>query len=148
MTRGLIDWLGFHREVILFDSPARIHGQAQYSYPKLFKLAVSSFVSNSLVPLKVAGYLGGLIVFTFSILGVFVFINRYILNEPIGFGLPIIDLQMIFNGLLNGLILCCLGLIALYIGNIHTEIINRPLYVIREKTNLGDTEYLFCFTHS
>lgn len=68
MTRGLIDWLGFKREIIYFHSPTRSHGAVQYTYPKLFKLAVSSFVSNSLVPLKIAGYLGGTVVCIFSIM--------------------------------------------------------------------------------
>ena len=35
--------------------------------------------------------------------------------------------------------LIAIGLIALYIGTIHTEVINRPLYVIRETVgNDGD----------
>jgi hypothetical protein len=32
-----------------------------------------------------------------------------------------------------GIVLSCLGLIALYIANIHSEVVNRPLYVIRKK---------------
>jgi hypothetical protein len=30
-----------------------------------------------------------------------------------------------------GLMLACLGLISLYIANIHAEVTNRPLYVVR-----------------
>jgi len=138
MTRGLIDWLGFTSKVILFDSPARIHGTPAYSYSKLFTLALSSFVSNSLFPLKLAGYLGVLVIFAFSILGGVIFFNRYIIMNPFGIDTSVIDLQMVFNGILHGVTLLCLGLIALYIGNIHTEIVRRPLYVIRKKTNIPD----------
>jgi hypothetical protein len=32
---------------------------------------------------------------------------------------------------LVGLVLACLGLVSLYIANIHAEVTNRPLYVVR-----------------
>ncbi len=32
---------------------------------------------------------------------------------------------------LVGVVLACLGLISLYIGHIHAEVKNRPLYVVR-----------------
>ena len=34
---------------------------------------------------------------------------------------------------LIGVVLSCLGIIALYVENIHSETINRPMYVIRKK---------------
>jgi len=37
---------------------------------------------------------------------------------------------------LVGIILSCLGLMALYIGNIQKEVANRPMYIIRKKKNL------------
>jgi hypothetical protein len=64
-------------------------------------------------------------------LGVFIFISKYIMNDP---------WQMHFSGtaalaviliFLVGLILSSLGLMALYIAGIHTEVMNRPLYVVR-----------------
>jgi polyisoprenyl-phosphate glycosyltransferase len=37
------------------------------------------------------------------------------------------------NAILVGVILICLGLMALYVGSIHGEVQNRPLFVIRRK---------------
>jgi dolichol-phosphate mannosyltransferase len=34
---------------------------------------------------------------------------------------------------MNGIVLSCVGLVALYIGHIHTEVIGRPLYLIRKQ---------------
>ncbi len=34
---------------------------------------------------------------------------------------------------LVGIILVCLGLVALYIARIHIEVTNRPLYIVRER---------------
>ena len=53
ITRGLIDWLGFKRAYIEFTANERFHGTASYSLPKLIKLALSSFVTHSLFPLKI-----------------------------------------------------------------------------------------------
>ena len=58
ITRGLIDWLGFKREFIECEANERINGVASYSFLKLIKLAISSSVSHSMFPLKIAGYLG------------------------------------------------------------------------------------------
>ena len=62
ITRGLIDWLGFKRDYVYFTANQRINGNAGYSVFKLTKLALSSFISLSLFPLKFAGYLGIIIV--------------------------------------------------------------------------------------
>jgi dolichol-phosphate mannosyltransferase len=40
---------------------------------------------------------------------------------------------IVSNTFVLGIVLIALGLIALYIGQIHAEVIGRPLYVIREK---------------
>lgn len=141
MTRGLIDWLGFRRDIIEFVASERANGTATYSYLKLIKLAISSTVSHSLVPLKFAGYLG-MFVTIFSFLGgVVVFVNRYIFNDYMEWhasGSAQLAILLVF---FVGIILSCLGLIALYIGNIIHEVTARPLYVVRD-TNFSKYENL------
>lgn len=133
--RGLIDWLGFKRDYVNFSAPKRINGKPRYSLLKLIKLALSSFVSLSLLPLKIAGYLGIFITLAAGLIGSFILAEKYILNDPwqMNFsGAAILAVIILF---LVGVILSCLGLIALYIAHIHCEVINRPIYVIRKKEN-------------
>lgn len=133
MTRALIAWLGFRREIIYFNAGRRINGKAGYNLIKLVRLAFHSMVSLSLLPLKFAGYLGFLITVISGGLGTFIFIEKYILNDSRGYhfsGSAILAVIILF---LVGIILICLGLIALYIANIHGEVINRPIYIIRKK---------------
>ena len=61
MFRGMIDWFGFPTAVIPFSAPERFHGKANYSYSKLFQLALTSITSFSLWPLRLTGYAGVLI---------------------------------------------------------------------------------------
>lgn len=135
MTRALIDWLGFETEYLYFDAGKRKSGQARYSNLKLLRLAINSMVSFSLFPLKIAGYLGIIITLLSAPLGLFILIEKYILNDPLSLyisGPATLAVILVF---LVGIVLICLGLIALYIANIHNEVINRPLYVIKKEKN-------------
>ncbi len=137
ISRGLLDWLGFKRSYVYFDAGIRINGKPSYSKKKLFNLAVSSIISHSLFPLKLAGYLGILIIFFSGPLGAFIFIDKYIFDDYTGYNFSGPALLALLNLFLTGIILSCLGIISLYIGNIQNEVRNRPLYVIREKKNLS-----------
>lgn len=133
LTRGLIDWLGFRRAYVEFIPDHRHAGEAAYGFFKLFNLAIHSFVSMSLLPLKLAGYLGLLIMLFSGPLGLFIFIEKYLLHDPWGLnftGPAILAVILVF---LVGIILISLGLIALYIATIHAEVMNRPLYVARRE---------------
>ena len=136
MTRGLIAWLGFKRDYIYFDANERIHGKARYNKAKLMKLALSSIVAHSLFPLKLAGYLGVIITFFSSGLGLFIIIEMYLLRDPWGLSITGTAALAVLILFLVGIILCCLGFIALYIANINNEVTNRPLYIIKRKKNL------------
>jgi polyisoprenyl-phosphate glycosyltransferase len=133
MTRALIDWLGFKRTTISYTELARTKGTPSYSFIKRFKLALWTMVTQSLFPLRFAGYLGIYVTLFSGLLGVYLLLDSYVFDDqlPGAFSGPfMIGVLTVF---LNGLTLSCLGLIALYIENIHIEVMDRPLYVIRKK---------------
>jgi polyisoprenyl-phosphate glycosyltransferase len=135
ITRGMIDWLGFKRAYVHFEQEQRRHGKPTYSFRKLVGLAMNSFTSYSLVPLKLAGYLG-IIILSLSIpAGLFMYVERYMLNDPLRLMITGTDMLGIMIVFLVGVMLACLGLISLYIANIHAEVVNRPLYIVRERAS-------------
>lgn len=138
ITRGLIDWMGFKRGYVYFEAPPRQNGVATYSYKKLFNLAINSFTAHSLVPLKFAGYLGGLILFVSLGLGLTVCIE-YLLGDPYDWRVTGTAWLAILILFLVGVILVCLGLVALYIARIHEEVMNRPLYITKTKRSRRQT---------
>lgn len=140
ITRGLIDWLGFSRDYVTFEAPPRRHGRAAYSYKKLFRLAMNSFMSHSFLPLKLAGYLGVLILLTSGPVGVFIFLDKYIFGNISGFNFSGTALLAVILLFLVGVILSCLGLVAMYIARIHEEVMNRPLYVVKPEANPENEE--------
>ena len=132
LFRGIMDWMGFRKVYIEFRAEARNGGNAGYSYKKLWQLAVNSITSFSLWPLRITGYLGVLItLLSGSLLG-WMIINYLISSHWDYTPLAIV---VVANTFLIGLVLMAIGLVALYIGTIHTEVINRPLYIIREQLN-------------
>ena len=135
MTRGLIDWLGFKRSYVYFDANARINGKRSYTFKSLLRLFVNGITQNSLVPLKLAGYLGAVITIISGGLGLYITISRYVIKDGWGASVTNNVVLAIFNAFLVGIVLICLGLIALYIANISYESKGRPLYIVNKKTS-------------
>lgn len=133
LTRGLIDWLGFRRTFITFQANERLHGTASYSVWKLAKLALHSFMSLSLFPLKVAGYIGIFITTISFISGSYIFLGKYFFDWYWALTFSDSENLAIFIVFLVGILLMSIGLISIYIANIHEEVIKRPLYAMRQK---------------
>jgi dolichol-phosphate mannosyltransferase len=134
MVRGLIDWMGFKKTFIEFEAPDRHSGKPGYSYTRLFQLALNSFTAFSLMPLKLAGYLGMFVITAFGLLLAFMIADKFWMGGRFGF--TPISFVIVTNVIMNGVVLACIGLVALYIGHIHTEVIGRPLYLIRKSVGV------------
>ncbi len=133
MFRGMIDWMVYRRTKVEFIAPERIHGNANYSYNKLFQLALNSFTSFSLLPLRMAGYFGVFITTISGILLMVMLVSYWFFNPSLFTPIAILGVSNMF---LIGIVLVSLGFIALYIARIHNEVINRPLCIVREQINI------------
>jgi dolichol-phosphate mannosyltransferase len=136
LTRALIDWLGFRREYVNFEAPPRTTGASSFGPLKLMRLALNSFVAHSLFPLRFAGYLGAVITLFSGALGLFIFVEKYLLHDPWSLNFSGPAILAVINMFLIGIVLSCLGLVALYVASIHGEVMNRPLYAVRTRRNL------------
>ena len=137
--RGIIDWMGFKKTSITFDSPDRITGKSTFSLNNLFNLAINSFTSFSLMPLRITGYLGLAVTTASSLLFLYMVTTHLVLGITLFNKLAYF---VVFNTLLFGIVLASLGLIALYIGNIHTEVSGRPLYIVQERVGFVESNLL------
>jgi glycosyltransferase involved in cell wall biosynthesis len=133
ITRGLIDWLGFKRTVIEFNSPARHAGNASYSFTKLVKLALHAFVSQTTRPLQVGGIIGAITMLLSALVAIFLIIEMFLLHDPLKLSVTGTAFLALFVSFLIGVVLICQWLLALYIESIHNETQNRPLYIIDEE---------------
>jgi dolichol-phosphate mannosyltransferase len=136
MFRGIMDWMGFKKTYIQFKANARQEGEAGYSYLKLWHLAINSITSFSLWPLRITGRIGVLITLSSGGFLLWMLANYFLVNKALYSPLAFV---VVVNTFLIGLVLISIGLVALYIGNIHTEVINRPLYIVRERFNFSNS---------
>lgn len=134
VSRNLIDWLGFRRELVPFVANERHAGTASYSFRKLFKLALDGIIKHSTRPLKFIGLIGLIISSISFILGLFIVIEQYALTDPLHLGITGAALLAIFLSFMVGIVLVCQGLLALYIENVYYETQNRPLYIVEEES--------------
>ncbi|TAN41540.1 MAG: glycosyltransferase [Nitrospirae bacterium] len=125
---GMIAWTGFrvaHQEV---EHAPRERGATKYNLVKLFSLAFNAITSFSVVPLKLATYLGLLssgVGFCYAI---------YFLYKKMFLGIPVLGYASIIVAVLfvGGVQLLILGIIGEYLGRIYQEVQARPVYIIKE----------------
>ncbi len=133
LYRWIVDWLWFNRKVLIFDAKDRYFWEANYSYKKLFQLAINSLTSFSVFPLKFVWYLWLFITFISSWLLLLILVDKLILHRLDFSNLAIV---VVLNTILMWIVLISLWLIALYVARIHEEVLWRPMYVVKEEVNL------------
>lgn len=133
--RGIINWMGFRRAIVEFDAPERLYGTSKFGFATLVRFAINSVTSFSMIPLRVSGYLGLLVTVITTFLMLWMLFSQFVISitlyTPIAY-------FIVFNTFLFGVVLMALGMVAIYIGHIYAEVIQRPLYIISETTD--DTE--------
>ncbi len=120
-VRGLVAFVGFRNDNVLFDRSKRMAGETKYPLKKMIKLAVSGIVSFSSLPLSLAYYFAvvPLVLFALSIAQMAT--GRVLISDK---------LLLPLFGLCISLILVSLGLVGIYIDKIYKEALNRPRYII------------------
>jgi len=130
--RGLISELGYPIKTIEFIGQRRKAGISKNNIYTLYDIAMLGIVSHSLVPIRIAGVLGGLIGL-FSILVAIIYtIMKFIYWDTFPLGMAPLIIGVFF---LFGLLFIFIGLLGEYIGSIHTFVKNRPIVVEKERIN-------------
>jgi dolichol-phosphate mannosyltransferase len=134
--RGLIDWMGFKKTYVNFSAPERNEGDSTFKLRDLSKLAINSLTSFSLMPLRLTGYLGIFVLMSTSLLMIYMIFTQLFMNQLY----TALAYFVVFNTFLFGVVLAAIGMLALYIGHIHTEVVRRPLYIIQEQVGFDGSE--------
>lgn len=134
-VRGLRTYAGFRQTGLRYERDRRAAGIPKYSYRKLYTLALDGIFGFSLMPLKIASYMGMIIAVPSFLLGIFFIIHRIFNFKLFGYsptdtpGLASLATGIFFLG---GLTLIILGIIGEYLGRIYIEVKRRPPYIIKE----------------
>jgi dolichol-phosphate mannosyltransferase len=132
-VRGMVAWLGFRQEAVLYKRSARLAGRTKYPLKKMLRFALDGILSFSLVPLRLAIWMG------FATAGVAVLGLAYalVLRVWTNIWVPGWTLLFIACSSIGGIQLVFLGVLGEYVGRIYGEVKRRPLYVVRERLGFG-----------
>lgn len=130
----MIKWVGFKSTTIPVVHNERSMGKSSYSPKKLINLGLNTILTFSDKPLRLTVKLGLLLVL-FSILYSIFNIYLYFTGQIVGLGWTSLIISIWF---LSGTIIFILGIIGLYVGKTFDNVKNRPLYIIKDKINIGE----------
>jgi dolichol-phosphate mannosyltransferase len=128
--RGMVSWLGFSQAAVPYHRAPRFAGTTKYPLRKMLRFAADGIASFSVVPLRIAAWLG-FFASGLSLIGIIVvLLERYLHVWGLVRGWSSTVIAILFMG---GVQLMCLGIIGEYVGRIYAETKRRPLYIVRER---------------
>ncbi len=124
--KGLFAWVGFPSIAVEYDRDPRGGGTTKWSFWKLWDLAIEGITSFTVMPLKLATYLGlGVAAFA-VVFGAQLILRTLLFGNPVA-GYPSLMAVVLFLG---GTQLVTLGIIGEYLGRVFHETKRRPLYLV------------------
>jgi dolichol-phosphate mannosyltransferase len=130
--RGMVNWVGFRHAEVCFERHQRAAGETKYPLRAMLRLATNGVLGFSDAPLRLALWFGSLISLGAIALGLYIFINWFFNSDLVeGWTSTVLILT-----LLGGIQLLTLGIVGLYVGRIHNEVKQRPLYFINPQHSL------------
>ena len=124
--KGLFAWIGYKTTFVLYDRDPRCAGVSKWSYWRLWNLALEGITSFTVMPLKLATYVGLAVALLSVLYAAEVLVKTLIMGNPVA-GYPSLMTVVLFLG---GVQLMFLGVIGEYLGRVFNETKQRPLYLV------------------
>jgi glycosyltransferase involved in cell wall biosynthesis len=134
-VRAMVSWVGFKQTAVHYERPERFAGETKYPLRKMLRFAADGITSFSIVPLRMATWLGllsGLVAIVTS--------GWAIYSAVTGETVPGWATIMIAVALAASAQLIMTGVLGEYIGRIYEEVKRRPLYVVADTLNFPPTD--------
>jgi polyisoprenyl-phosphate glycosyltransferase len=129
--RGMVAWSGFKQEFIDCRYFKRLSGKTGYTWKKMFGLAWDGVTGFSLFPLRLAAYIGSLIICAGLVAGSYMFYQT--LFHGVHFMLVTWLAEVLV--LMLGMQFFMIWMLGEYVGRHYRQEKGRPLYVVAKKTD-------------
>jgi polyisoprenyl-phosphate glycosyltransferase len=130
--RGMVAEIGYKVKKIHYDQPIRYKGITKNNFYTLYDIGILGLINNSKLLLRLSIFIGFIIGFISLIVGIYYFIMKLIYWDSLTIGIaPIV----IGGALMFSILLFFIGVLGEYIGQIYTQILNRPLVFEEERIN-------------
>ncbi len=127
-VRGMVSWIGFRQIGVHYKRHARTAGETKFPLHKMLRFAFDGITSFSQFPLKLSTWAGTAAVGLGLLLALVLLILRLGGSAPLA-GQGLTASLVLFLG---GVQLWSVGILGEYVGRLHEEALDRPLYLIRE----------------
>lgn len=131
--RGMIAGLGFNQTGIAYDRDARTVGESKFNVSRLMRLGLTAVFNHSTVPLRMASFLG-LMILLISVVGALYYVALRMLRPDLPPGFVSIQLIVLFGIGLNAFLL---GIIGEYILRIYRMLRADPIAIVEQTLNLN-----------
>ena len=126
-SKGIFSWVGYNTKAIPYEVKERESGETKWNFTKLLKYALDGIVAYTDAPLKMPLYFGvalgiiSVILFVVGCIGAF--------TSPLLMLYGFIAAAVFFVG---AIICIFLGITGYYLGKIHTQVKERPIFIAKE----------------
>lgn len=127
--RAIVPLIGFKYATVYYDRTARTAGETKYPLKKMLAFAWNGISNFSIVPLRLVTIMGFALCFLSFVLVCTVLYGWYTKGTIAGWASTITAITAF-----SGIQLLSLGIIGEYLAKVFMEVKNRPLYIVREKT--------------
>lgn len=130
--RGMIAGLGFNQTGVAYDRDARTVGDSKFNVMRLMRLGLTAVFNHSTVPLRMASFLG-LVILLGSLAGALYYVVLRWLMPDLPPGFVSIQLLVLFGIGLNAFLL---GIIGEYILRIYRMLRSDPIAIVEGSLNM------------
>ncbi len=126
-VRGLLSWIGGNQVALFYDRSPRYAGESAYPLTKLVRFGLDAVTGFSILPLRIASYLGFLMGLMSAAMLIYAFYG-WIKGEAVA-GWTSLSCFVLTIGSVQLLVL---GIFGEYLGRLYIESKRRPLFVISD----------------
>jgi dolichol-phosphate mannosyltransferase len=134
--RGMIAGLGFNQTGIVYDRDARTNGASKFNIIRLIRLGLTAVFNHSTVPLRMASFLG-ILILLLSFAAAIYYILLRIMTPDLPPGFTSIQVMVVFGIGLNAFLL---GIIGEYILRIYRILRSDPIAIVEASLNMQPEE--------
>ena len=128
--RGMVSWVGFRREFVEYQAPARGSGESSYTLRRMISLASDALFSFSTAPVRLATRLGLAVVACGMLYFAYIVYTLLAHPEQVVQGWTSLIIVVL---ILSGVQIIFIGLIGEYVARIFEEAKGRPLYFFKQR---------------
>jgi glycosyltransferase involved in cell wall biosynthesis len=128
--KGLASWIGFRQKRVDYEPDPRVHGRTSFSATRLIGLSIEGLTSFSVAPLRFASLLGALLALASFLFGLSILWETIVVGKTTpGYASLVVGVMTI-----GGVQLLMIGIVGEYIGKILSELKQRPIYFVAERS--------------